>query len=206
MLALMKIVAALVTVILVKGVVPPTTPAKANVPVPVATVRGCAPSTVLLKAMVMFPVVDVIEQGPVKVTGVVKVKLLAPDILMLLATCVTAALVKTRLVKGVVAPIAPPKMILPAVPALNVKLFAPLIVFENEMLAPVAVPPALVVSNVIVAPTVTSPFNTIGCPRVVIPAFKAIVPAFALPAVIVKLMPAANVKALLTVIVLPAAF
>ena len=71
-------------------------------------------------------------------------------------------------VRGVVPPTAPVKVIVPAVPPLIVKAEAPFKVLEKLIDAPVAVPPALVLSIVVVPVTVTGPVNPMVPPLVVI--------------------------------------
>ncbi len=83
-----------------------------------------------------------------------------------------AELVNVMLVGAVVPPTAPPKEITPPVPAVKVKVFAVeklivLVVPEKLILAPAAVPPAFVVSNVRAPVRMTGPVIVIAPPLVV---------------------------------------
>ena len=120
--------------------------------------------------------------------------------------CVIVAPLAVREVSGVVPPTAPVIVTVPPVPPIKLSVRAPLTVFERDILAPAGLAPPFVVSNVTAAPRVTRPVREIGCPRVVIPAFKVIVPALPEPAVIEREIPAGSVNALLTVMVLAAPF
>jgi hypothetical protein len=60
-------------------------------------------------------------------------------------------------VRGVVPPTIPVIVTTPLVPPVKVKFLAPLMVLENEILAPVALPPAFVVSATKLAPKETGP-------------------------------------------------
>ena len=122
----------------------------------------------------MFALLDVIVLVPVILTGFGKTRGLAPDTVMLLPTWIEAALVNTRFVRGVVPPTAPLKEITPAVPAAKVKDVAPLSVLEKLILAPAAVPPAFVVSNVGVLVIATGPVIVIAPPLVVMFPFTLI--------------------------------
>ena len=66
----------------VKGVEPPTAPEKEMFPAPATRVTIWAPLSVLLKLIVAA--FEVITLSPVKLTGLAKVKGLAPDTVMLL--------------------------------------------------------------------------------------------------------------------------
>ena len=151
----------------VSGVVPPTAPVKVTVPVPAVKVKACAPFKVLLK--LMFPLFAelVIVLVPVKLTGLEKVSGFAPVTVMLAPTEMLAALVKVMFVRGVVPPTAPLKLTTPPVPACRVKEVFPLMVLVKEILAPAAVPPAFVVSNVGAAVIATGPVMVITPPLVV---------------------------------------
>ena len=76
--------AALVKTRLVGGVVPPTIPVKETFPAPATKVAAWAPLSVLLK-LILAPL-EVRTLAPVKLTGLGKVKALAPDTVMLLPT------------------------------------------------------------------------------------------------------------------------
>jgi hypothetical protein len=78
------VIVAEVTDKLVRGVVLPTAPVKVVVPVPPATVSACAPFTVLPK--VTLALFEVIMLAPVKLTGLEKVRGLAPVSVILLPT------------------------------------------------------------------------------------------------------------------------
>jgi len=62
-----------------------------------------------------------------------------------------------KLVNAVVAPTAPLKLIAPLVPAVNVRVFALLIVLLKLILAPAEEPPPFVVSIVVLAPNNAAP-------------------------------------------------
>ncbi len=81
--------------------------------------------------------------------------------------CVIDAPITVKLVSGVIAPIAPPKETAPAVPPLMVTAAAPLSVLENVTLAPAALPPAFVLSNVGDPLTRAGPVIAIAAPLVV---------------------------------------
>ncbi len=157
---------AAVTDKLVNGVVPPTAPVNVVVPVPPAIVNAWAPFSVPPKVTLALFEVMVLE--PVKLTGAEKVRGFAPESVMLLLTWIEAALVTTRPVRGVTPPITPPKVTTPAVPARSVSAVAPLIVLEKLILAPAAVPPAFVLSNVGVPLKATGPVIVMAPPLVVI--------------------------------------
>lgn len=70
-------------------------------------------------------------------------------------------------VRGVDPPTAPVKVTVPPVPPINVKFCAPLIVLEALILAPVVVPPALVVSTTTPPVSVTAPAQLTAPPAVV---------------------------------------
>ena len=122
--------------------------------------------SVLLKAT--FALFDVTTLVPANVTGLEKVNGFAPVTVMLDPIEMEAALVKARFVKGVVPPIAPLSVTMPAVPALNVNACAPLTVLVKLTFAPAAVPPAFVVSIVVLAVKVTGPVKVATPPLVVV--------------------------------------
>ena len=157
---------------LLSGVDPPTAPVNVVVPVPPAMVSACAPFTVLPK--VTLALFEVIVLGPVKLTGLENVRGLAPESVILLPTWTSAALVTTRPVRGVVPPIAPPKDTTPAVPAVIVRVAAPLIVLVKLMFAPAAVPPAFVLSRSVAPVMTTGPVMVMTPPLVVTFPFKLI--------------------------------
>ena len=110
------------------GANPPTADTNCVVNAPVEDVaRAKAPLTMLLKVILLsFVIVD----PAVKVTGAVSgnVRTLAPVSVILPPTEIAVALlVKTRLVKGLVLPTAPPSVIAPA-PGVKVSAVAPLTV------------------------------------------------------------------------------
>lgn len=72
------------------------------------------------------------------------------------------ALVKLNAVNAALFPTVEEKAATPAVPARMVRAFAPLTVLANVMLAPAALPPLFVVSNVTAPVTLTGPFKRIG--------------------------------------------
>lgn len=157
---------------LVRAVVPPTAPVNVVVPVPPEIVKACAPLTVVLK--VIAPADELLEivLVPVKLTATGNVSVLAPLTVILAPTEMLAALVNERFVKGVLPPTAPAKETTPAVPARKVKARAPLIVLADVrklILAPAAVPPALVVSIVGLAFKVIGPVMLTTPPDVVMP-------------------------------------
>ena len=88
--------------------------------------------------------------------------------------------VMVKLAKAVVAPVAPVIVTSPLVPPVRVTAPAPFKVWLNVMLAPAAVPPALVVSTVMANPLLfTKPVKATASPEVRIvvapPPFKRIV-------------------------------
>jgi len=105
---------------------------------------------------------------------------------------------------GVVPPTAPVMITVPPVPPLRDRAWPPLTVFESVIFPPAGLAPPLVVSKVTPAVRATTPVREIGCPRVVMPAPRVIVPALPEPAVIESETPEAMVNALLTVIELAA--
>jgi len=171
---------AAVTLSELSGVVPPTALVNVVVPVPPAIVSAEAPSSVLLKPMLALFEVSVL--APVKLTGLRKMRGLAPVTVILLAIWMVLALVKMRLVSALVLPTAAPKTAFPADPALIVSAFAPLIVLvtpEKVIAAPAGMVPRSVLSSVRVFPRVTGPVMVIVPKDVVIFPFKeiAVVPA-----------------------------
>jgi hypothetical protein len=166
------VIVAEVTDKLVRGVVAPTAPVNVVVPVPPAIVKACAPFTVLPN--VTLALFDVIVEAPAKLTGLENVRGLAPESVILLPTWTSAALVTTRPVRGVVPPIAPPKDTTPAVPAVIVRVAAPLIVLVKLILAPAAVTPAFVLSSSVAPVMTTGPVIVITPPLVVTFPFKLI--------------------------------
>lgn len=70
-------------------------------------------------------------------------------------------------VKAVFAPIAPVIVMIPALPPIKLRVFAPLIVFEKEMLAPAGELPLFVGSNTILPLKETAPVIPIVAPEVV---------------------------------------
>ena len=116
--------------------------------------------------------------------------------------------VAVKEVKAVVAPTAPVMVTVPPVPPFSVSVRAPdpLIVLEKLILPPAGDAPAFVVSNVMLAPITATPVREMGCPRVVMLAFRLMLPTFVEPAVIVKEIPAGRVNALFTVIELAGPF
>lgn len=83
--------------------------------------------------------------------------------------CVIEAPVAVSELNGVVPPIAPVRTTLPTVPDVSVRDLdpLPLIVFEKEIVAPVAVPPALVESMAMLAVKVVGPVIETAPPLVV---------------------------------------
>lgn len=164
----------------VNGVVPPTAPVKATVPVPAVRLKVCAPLMVVEAVMfaptaapefvVSAATAPVKETGPVqvmvppfvvwlppKLINVDPVKLIAP-VVCAEEVCVTVAPLTVKEESGVAAPTAPVKAIVP-VPPVNDKLWAPSIVLLKEMFAP---PPVTVL-------TVTGPVRVTGPVIVTIP-------------------------------------
>ena len=76
--------------------------------------------------------------------------------------------VADKLVSAVTPPIAPVKVMVPAVPAFTVTAAAPFKVLEKLMFAPAGVPPAFVLSKVGVPLTTTGPVIVMTAPLVVI--------------------------------------
>jgi hypothetical protein len=122
----------------------------------------------------MLALFEVIVLEPVKLTGAENVRGLAPVTVILFPTCMDAALVKERLVSGVVPPTIPAKETTPAVPALKVRAVAPFNALEKLIFAPAAVPPPFVVSNVGAALIVTGPVIVMIPPLVVMLPFTLI--------------------------------
>jgi len=144
-------------------------------PVPPAIVSALAPFSVLLKPILAL--FEVIVLVPVKLTGLGKVRVLAPVTVILLAIWMMLALVKERLVSALVLPTAAPKTAFPADPALIVSAFAPLIVLvtpEKVIAAPADMDPRSVLSSVRVFARVTGPVMVIVPKDVVIFPFKEI--------------------------------
>lgn len=144
-------VAAAETLRLDSGVVPPMAPVNVVVPVPPLIVRSCAPLSVLLKVIAPAVVLLEIVLVPVMLTGNPNVRVLAPVTVMFAPTWMVFTLVlNTRLTNGLVPPTAPANETLPPVPDRKVNVWAvPLIVLADVrklIVAPAAVPPALVVS------------------------------------------------------------
>jgi len=170
---------AAVTLSELSGVVPPTAPVNVVVPVPPAIVSAEAPSSVLLKPILAL--FEVIVLVPVKLTGLGKVRVLAPVTVILLAIWIVFALRKRRLVRALVLPTAAPKTAFPAVPARIVRIFAPLIVLvapKKVIAAPAGMIPRSVLSSVTLFPRVTGPVMVIVPKDIVeIFPFKVIAPA-----------------------------
>jgi len=111
----------------------------------------------------------------VTLTGEEKVRGLAPETVILLAIWIRFALVKERLVKGVVPPTAPVKETVPPVPAFSVRAVAPFRVLEKLILAPIAVPTVVLKIGVLVMAT--------GPVIVMIPPLVAMLPLTLIPVV-----------------------
>ena len=200
-----------------KRVVPPIGPVRVMIPVPEFRVKVCVPAAVALidpPNEIVPLAVDVLIVH--EFTNVVGRAFVTPKELAVMfpprETELVPAADEIRSPESrVVAPTVLAKETAPAVPEFNVRFCdpaaSPLTVLENEMFPPVGLPPALVVSNVTLAPTTTSPVKVIAAPRVVRLLFKLIVPALPEPASNWSDTPAfVIVTALVTVIELPAAF
>lgn len=144
----------------------PIAPVKVVVPDPPAIVRPKPPSSVLLK--VTLALLEVIRLVPVKLTGLEKMRELAPDTVILLLIWIVFALVNERFVGGELPPTMPPNDTIPPVPARKINGTAPFNVLEKLMLAPAAVTPPLVLSRVGVLEITTGPVRPIVPPLVVI--------------------------------------
>ena len=145
---------------------------KVVVPEPPAIVSACAPFRVVLKPI--FALFEVIKLVPVKLTGNPNVSVFAPETVIFAPTWTVFALVKIRLVKGVVPPTAPENETTPAVPAWRVNAAAPLIVLVKLIFAPAGVPVAFVLSSVIGTVRTTGPVIVMTPPEVVSFPFKLI--------------------------------
>jgi len=119
----------------------------------------------------MLALFEVIVLVPSTLTGLGKVRGLAPVTLILLEIWMVLALVKERLVSALVLPTAAWKTAFPPVPARIVSAVAPLIVLvapKKVIAFPAGVPPRLVVSIRGLFARVTGPVIKIDPPAVVI--------------------------------------
>ena len=150
------------TVKLVSGVVPPTMPPKAIVPVPAVITSACAPSIVEPKVTLAFDVVNV--ESPFIVIAPVP-KLMPPVVEIFAPSVIGVALEIVKLVRGVVPPTAAFIASVP-VPAVIVNACAPSIVPSNVTF------PFVVVNAIEVVARVIGPTPKSIAPTVVIPAFN----------------------------------
>lgn len=116
----------------------------------------------------------------------------------MLIELVPAVEAMVRVFSRVVPPTTPVKVMAPVLPEFNVRFCVPFTVPVKVIAAPPVLPPT-VVSKLIEAPNVTDPVNAMGCPCVVIPAFKEIAPIFVEPATRAIERPAGIATALVTV-------